>query len=486
MLTSLGPHRTVAAVTARAKMSNPDWAGDVEVTSAQVLAGWAIDFTRPGEPAEIDIMVDGARLARLPTVQRRPDIEGRYPQAANSGFEFILPPWRLDGKLHVLEARLARNGAMLPPGPKVFELTRPMPQDADTFSLNSREPSLVDLARIGAGVPPDDTLLIGLDHAALPIAAVGGQASAAHYQPWVPYVASFPGGFVNPAHSTVFDAQGALWAGCDYLRDQDAITADRAAIRLGKAVPHVPALVSFATSMRNNYFHWHFDSLAGLAMIARAGGLDHVLLVAPELTGWQRDSLALLGIPQPALRPGLCRAGRIIVASHIDGRGIFPDPAVRAMFQALRAAVSPETGSPRLFISREDATRGLAENEAAFSGALRELGFRHVVPGRLSYREQLALFAGAEVVVGTHGAGLTNLGVCSPGTLVFEITEPTYRNPCFKHLCMLTGLRHVEHVAPEGAPFRIDVAATISALQAELAQPREDRWSWVRTSLRVK
>jgi len=45
---------------------------------------------------------------------------------------------------------------------------------------------------------------------------------------------------------------------------------------------------------------------------------------------------------------------------------------------------------------------------------------------------------------------------------------------------MLTGLRHVEHVAPEGTPFRIDVAATISALQAELDRPYADRWSWLR------
>jgi len=461
-------------------MSNQDWAGYIDTASAQVLAGWAVDFTRPGQPAEIDILVDGARLARLPTAQRRPDLEGRYPQAANAGFEFILPPWRLDGKLHVLEARLARNGATLPPGPRVFELIRPAPQDTGSFSLNGREPRLVDLARIGAAGPEGGTLLIGLDLAALPIPAVGGQASAAHYQPWVPYVASFPGGFVNPAHSTVFDVHGALWSGCNYLREQNAIAQDRAAIQLGMAAPHVPALVSFATSMRNNYFHWHFDSLAGLAMIARAGGLDHALLVAPELTAWQRDSLSLLGIPPPALRPGLCSAGRIIIASHVDGRGIFPDPAVRALFQTLRAAVSPESGSPRIFISREDATRGLAENEAVLSSALRELGFRHVVPGTLSYREQLALFAGAEVVVGTHGAGLTNLGVCAPGTLVFEITEPTYRNPCFRHLCMLTGLRHVEHVAPEGTPFRIDVAATISALQAELDRPYADRWSWLR------
>jgi len=41
------------------------------------------------------------------------------------------------------------------------------------------------------------------------------------------------------------------------------------------------------------------------------------------------------------------------------------------------------------------------------------------------------LFQSVTIVFAQHGAGLSNLVFCKPGTKVFELFEPEYVNPCY-------------------------------------------------------
>jgi capsular polysaccharide biosynthesis protein len=73
---------------------------------------------------------------------------------------------------------------------------------------------------------------------------------------------------------------------------------------------------------------------------------------------------------------------------------------------------------------------------------LSERGFDSVDCGKMSVQEQAEVFGSAEVVVGAHGAALTNLVFCRPGTRVVELFSPAYVNPCYRDLCVAAGLRH--------------------------------------------
>jgi capsular polysaccharide biosynthesis protein len=75
----------------------------------------------------------------------------------------------------------------------------------------------------------------------------------------------------------------------------------------------------------------------------------------------------------------------------------------------------------RLYVSRSDASLRRLANERQVEAVLRSRGFTIVVPGALSLVEQIRLFKGAEAVVGPHGAGMTNIGFCRPGTRVLEL-----------------------------------------------------------------
>jgi hypothetical protein len=60
----------------------------------------------------------------------------------------------------------------------------------------------------------------------------------------------------------------------------------------------------------------------------------------------------------------------------------------------------------------------------------------------MSLQEQAAAFHGADWVVGIHGAALTNLVFCRPGTKVVELFGWNYVNPCYRDLCSVVGLEH--------------------------------------------
>ena len=56
--------------------------------------------------------------------------------------------------------------------------------------------------------------------------------------------------------------------------------------------------------------------------------------------------------------------------------------------------------------------------------------------------DALRLFAAADVVVGPHGAGFTNLLACRAGTAVLEVLSDSWRLHDFAHVSMVLGLRY--------------------------------------------
>jgi capsular polysaccharide biosynthesis protein len=49
------------------------------------------------------------------------------------------------------------------------------------------------------------------------------------------------------------------------------------------------------------------------------------------------------------------------------------------------------------------------------------MGFHIISPGKLSLADQIDAFRNARVVLGAHGAGLTNILFCRPNTTLIEI-----------------------------------------------------------------
>jgi len=100
----------------------------------------------------------------------------------------------------------------------------------------------------------------------------------------------------------------------------------------------------------------------------------------------------------------------------------------------------------KIFISRDDARSRKLLNAEKLMMALR--GWETVTLQSLTIREQVKCFSEASHIISTHGAGLTNLLWCEPGTKVIEIQDiKMIDKKVYPVLSHHLGINHKVHVA---------------------------------------
>ena len=218
-----------------------------------------------------------------------------------------------------------------------------------------------------------------------------------------------------------------------------------------RQTPHTVAVLT--TGSNHNYYHWLLEAVPRLDLYARSG-LPIDRFYAPINSRFQRETLALLGIPReqivPATRHTHLAPARLVVSSF---HGSLSRVKTDFLFRRLTAHVGLWAGpSPRIFISR--GSRGVRSivNEREVLRVLRPLGFERLRLEGMPLAKQIAVFSRAECVVGPHGAGLTNLTFCRPGTKVVEIGTPYRPWTCFYEIAHHRGLDYHLHMA---SPTRI-------------------------------
>jgi capsular polysaccharide biosynthesis protein len=96
----------------------------------------------------------------------------------------------------------------------------------------------------------------------------------------------------------------------------------------------------------------------------------------------------------------------------------------------------------KLLIGRPRGASRQVTGWEVFKNLLIRNGFQEVQPETLSIKEQAQVFFEAEWVIGIHGAALTNIVFCRPGTKIVEILGQQYVNPCYRALSEAAGLRY--------------------------------------------
>lgn len=128
-----------------------------------------------------------------------------------------------------------------------------------------------------------------------------------------------------------------------------------------------------------------------------------------------------------------------------------------------------------LYVSRADAARRRLANEAELERALVRLGFSVVRPGEHPVAEQRRLFASSRLVVGPHGAGLTNVVFMHPGTALVELACRDYVNACYYRLAQVMDVRYFTFLGDgDGGPghaftWEVDVERLLAGLRPLVA-----------------
>jgi capsular polysaccharide biosynthesis protein len=171
-----------------------------------------------------------------------------------------------------------------------------------------------------------------------------------------------------------------------------------------------------------NYFHYVVDAVGRCALVKRAGyewdDFDHIVMPRYR-TAATAEIDAAIGVPADRV----IRMARheqficdVLIQPSFPGLNTRTPPWVVNFYQSL----FPSTGRPRqrrLYFGREG--KRSAVNSAEIDARFQAQGFEKVDPMRTpNLRERLGE---ASHVAGVHGAALTNLLFCQPGTRILEI-----------------------------------------------------------------
>jgi len=194
----------------------------------------------------------------------------------------------------------------------------------------------------------------------------------------------------------------------------------------------------------DSYFHWLFEALGRLSLISAADlRCSRILVEARDELRMQ--SLKCFGVSQaecvsPSTHPHLA-ADFFAVPVRLPSGVVLPS-VVRALQEKLAPSGSPGGRNLRVYISRQSARRRRLVHGAEIEKVLGEFGFKTVECERLSLSEQINVFQRASIVVAPHGAGLSNIAFCSPGTAVIEMFSADYVNPCYATVAGAAKLRY--------------------------------------------
>ena len=186
-------------------------------------------------------------------------------------------------------------------------------------------------------------------------------------------------------------------------------------------------LVSGGPVGPGSYYHWLIDYLTRLWALDHDDRFDRFrdvkFIVEENLSDFQRDSLAMLGIGEDRLiyKPdGEALHCEKLIAPSLSSEtaNVYPRAGefIRRHFLD-PAEVGREPGA-RIYISRRTATARRLINEGEVEALLAGLGFEIVVADRLTLKQQIDLF---KIVAGPHGGVFANIAFAPVPCPVVEI-----------------------------------------------------------------
>ena len=231
----------------------------------------------------------------------------------------------------------------------------------------------------------------------------------------------------------------------------------------------------------DNYYHWTTEYLPKLATLnATVPDIDQrdpVFIVNDNLASWQIASLTHAGIGLDRLFR--LKGGHEALCSQLYVPSM---PETRQSVEFLRDLMGIEASEPtgqRLYVSRLDTVpeRRRIADEEALAEQLQARGYDILVPTEVDFDAQIMKFAEADVIIGAHGAALTNLIYARPGAIAIEITNSfNHRYDFFKQIAETVGVRHRRHrglsesvtLEPENAAVNIDVDDLLAMVEWEM------------------
>jgi len=207
-----------------------------------------------------------------------------------------------------------------------------------------------------------------------------------------------------------------------------------------------------------NFSHWVLDWLPRIACLASVAPRAETFVAVPPLPAqpYLRETLAACGVADAQI-VGIgpmqaARAHRLLVP---DDLGNPPHPAHKGapwLTSFLRGRLARDVERRpqwrKIYVARDDGEGRHIADDAALTAELATLGYARIVPGEMTFAEQVAAFASASHIIAPHGAALALLAFASADARVLEIFPGSYGTAAYYVLAGSLGLDYASYVAP--------------------------------------
>lgn len=201
----------------------------------------------------------------------------------------------------------------------------------------------------------------------------------------------------------------------------------------------------------DGYYHWLVEILPGIVIFAKKYPNIAIRLLTPPLPIYALqsiDAFNLQNVTIEELQDIPIYINKVHVLSTVRGTAHTPDPYVAEVYKEIVPCISADRPRMLIYASRLDANRRVLKNEKELEIRLNEINVKPVIPGGMTFMEQVNLFSNADVVIGTHGAGLTNILFMKPGGVLVEIVADKFYNNCYQRLAQLKGIHYFCYIVP--------------------------------------
>ena len=186
--------------------------------------------------------------------------------------------------------------------------------------------------------------------------------------------------------------------------------------------------------LSNAYFHWITEVLPRLFIIRK--NLNNKVLILPEnLSSFHYLSLTPFKIKNTCIikNNSFLFVRNLISPGHLAGSGNFNEKIIYEMgsyFSNYFNGVSPY--GKRIYISRKKAEIRKVANEDDLLPVLKKYDFDVIYFEDFSFDKQVIISKNANVIIGIHGAGLTNMIFMNkPGKVLELRKEGDTKNLCY-------------------------------------------------------
>ncbi|MBI2345151.1 glycosyltransferase family 61 protein [Candidatus Dependentiae bacterium] len=217
------------------------------------------------------------------------------------------------------------------------------------------------------------------------------------------------------------------------------------------------SVVVLAQSGYQYYYHWLIEVLGRLALL-EIENIHYDYLYVAYNKGFIKQTLDLWGIDSSKIIEAsdeyILQAKNLIVPSLVaraKTNGVprlthyIPEYIVTYIKNKLLDGYKKKQHdfnfAKKIFISREDAASRKMLNEQDVFTYFEQYGFKKYVLGSMSIIEQIALFQGADIIIGSLGSGMSNVIFCKSDVKIFDIFQRRCDCTIF-YLCQTLGLEY--------------------------------------------